>query len=83
MAFRIQPHDGEVSGGALGNPADHLHGGGLACPVGAKQSEGLAGWNAERDAVDGGDVAIRLGEVFGGDDVLHLVAPGLAAGLFA
>ena len=58
----------QVAARARRHRADHAHRGGLAGAVRAEQPERLARRDLERDAVDGGEVAVLLDEVGGGDD---------------
>ena len=55
------------AGGAGGGPrkrAEHVDRRALAGAVGAEEAEDLAGSDGERDAADGLDLAVGLGEVF-------------------
>ena len=67
----VEPEDRQVSGGARRDRADHAHGRRLARAVRAEQPERLARCDLERDAVDGGELAVSLHEVSGDDDWLR------------
>jgi hypothetical protein len=50
---------------------DHANGRRLAGPVGAEEAETLALADLERDAVDGGEIAVFLDQILGFDDRVH------------
>ena len=63
----------DLAGVGPGEPDHHPHGGRLAGAVGADEAGDPAGGDGEGEVVDGGAVAVVLGESGDGD---HGVAPG-------
>jgi len=54
--------DPDVAGGGGVQAEDHPHGGGLAGPVRAQEAGHLAGFDLERQVVNGNGCAVSLGE---------------------
>ena len=50
--------DADFSGSGREQALEDFDGGGLPCSVGAKQSEALAGFDAQADAADGFDFSV-------------------------
>ena len=64
----VDSGDRDSSGRCRGQADQHPHGRGLTGAVRAEQAVGFAGIDRERDAIDGGDIAVVLVEVFNLDD---------------
>ncbi len=66
------PVDRHAAGAGPVEAEDHPHGRGLAGAVRAEEAGDPAGLDGEREAVDGGLLAVGLGEALGGD---HAIDP--------
>ena len=71
------PKDPHLATRNLGEPEHHQDGGGLAGPVGAKQSEDLAFGDIEINVVDDGGAPVALGQAARRDDVFGHRRPNL------
>jgi hypothetical protein len=62
LAFVIVTEDAYAPAGAFGQSDDRVDGGRLAGPVGSEKAVKLARFDAQRNAVDGGEIAVALDE---------------------
>ena len=81
MLLRVQAHDAQAARTCAGRPR-RSSSSWWTCPapLGPSRPKDSPGGNAEGDAVDGGDVAVGLGEVLGGDHVPRRGGPWLVCG---
>ena len=63
----IVPAHAGATGCRREEPGDHLHGGGFAGAVRAEEAEHAAWFEFETDAIDGGQLAVALGQLPGFD----------------
>ena len=77
---RVEAEDADRAGVGRPQAGDRFDGGGLAGAVRAEDAEDLALLDGERHAVDGGAIAVALGEV---GDFDHVHAPSIGAGPLA
>ena len=68
LAGRVEAHDADDAPGRLGQAEQHQDGRRLAGAVGPEQAEHLAGPDREVERLDGGEVAVLLGQAAGDDD---------------
>ena len=70
----IHSEDVQPTSGAVRDPGDHAHGGGLARPVGTEQPEGRPGFDLEVDAAHRLEGPVGLAQLLGQD---HRIAHGI------
>jgi hypothetical protein len=65
MGPNVQAKDARIAGGRPGESEEHPHRGGLARAVGAEKTKNLAAIDGNREAIDGNDRAVVLGQIGG------------------